>query len=416
MNLLLTLLLVVAVYIGSVPLFMAAALFIILRLLMQRWVRGASAHLRIERHLDQHVFFGERTTVRLDVRSDSALPLPWLLLREHVPTGMATPSVVAHALSLPARSTATVSYELTARRRGRHLIGPLQISVGDVFGLARRELQAPAQSALIVFPRLLPLPELEMQTLALVGDVRARRRIIGDPARMHGVRDYTPGDPLHDIHWRATAATGSLQVKQCEPSTSMRTLIVLDLSWVTHVHRESIAMAELAISAAATFAARLVARRQEVGLATIGCALPDEARQQDDAPDSRRAAHAASDAPHATQLTPAALAPGRGRAHLLQLLEILALVEPDTGDRPPAQTLLHQALSLPWGSTVLIVTATVQEEFFLTAHRLREAGLLVMAICVDRQPDQESLAARARSLGVHLHFLSREAQREAAIW
>lgn len=408
MNLLLVLVFVVAVYLGNVLLFLAAASFFILRVLMRLWVRRAAADLHVERRLDRHVFFGERATVHLDVGSGSALPLPWLHVREHVPLSLAAPSVISHALTLRPRERVTISYELIGRQRGLHQIGPLQLSAGDVFGLARRELEVQSRSDLIVFPRLLQAHELDLHSLALFGDVRSRRRIIGDPARMRGVREYAPGDPLHDIHWRATAATGALQVKHYEPTTSLRTMIFLDLAHAPYERPGTTALAELAISAAATVAVRLVEQRQEVGLATTGCvSLGRAEREQSATPaaDGERA-------PGSRRTVPTPLAPARGRAHLLHLLEILACLEPGAAQRLD-DLLMRHALGLPWGSTLLIVTAQVQEQVFVCMHRMREAGLLVVVLCVGEHPDRAALAARARALGARLEFLSPAMRREA---
>jgi hypothetical protein len=87
----------------------------------------------------------------------------------------------------------------------------------------------------------------------------------------------------------------------------------------------------------------------------------------------------------------------------MRLLELLARVElQERGD--PLVTLLNRhSVSLPWGSTAVVITGTPSDQLFMTLHRLREAGALVVLFLVARRPDQAALEARARALGIHLH-------------
>ena len=45
------------------------------------------------------------------------------------------------------------------------------------------------------------------------GEQVTNRRIVEDPLRLAGVRDYRPGDSVRHIHWKSTARQGRLQTK-----------------------------------------------------------------------------------------------------------------------------------------------------------------------------------------------------------
>ena len=55
-------------------------------------------------------------------------------------------------------------------------------------------------------------------------------RLFEDREHFAGVRDYEPGDPMHHVHWRASAHTGRLQTKRFEPTRSAEVLFAMDLS------------------------------------------------------------------------------------------------------------------------------------------------------------------------------------------
>ena len=81
---------------------------------------------------------------------------------------------------------------------------------------------------IFVYPAILKPDELPDTALKWQGDVTVKRWILPDPLLVTGIRAYRSGDPQKDVHWRATARTGSLQVKQRDYTVSPRALLVLN--------------------------------------------------------------------------------------------------------------------------------------------------------------------------------------------
>jgi uncharacterized protein (DUF58 family) len=414
MKVLIALLLLAAAALSSALLFFVAALLILLMAGIALWMHTAGAALRVARHCETRAFFGDPVAVRIHVLNGSGLPIPWLRLTEHRPGALILPSVYSEVLSLAPGERAELCYTMAATRRGLHAIGPLLLTLGDPFGLSPRELLLPGRRYLLVYPRLLPLRELALPTRALLGDLPARRRLLGDPARVAGVRDYLQGDPLHDIHWRATASVGRLQVKQYQPSTTVQTLIVLDQQPASYAPRETLTACDLAVSVAATIADHLIRQRQEVGLATNGrlALLPPDAEAPDEmlrlqaellrAP---AAQDAAADAPAALPVTPAPIVPAAGHAQLMRLFEVLARLEPN--DRGEAAASLLRGVSAPFGSTVVVIMGAHTEtgEVLSALRRLKERGLLVELLLIERGGDQLTARAQAQALSIPLRVL-----------
>jgi uncharacterized protein (DUF58 family) len=228
------------------------------------------------------------------------------------------------------------------------------------------------------------------------------------------VRGYRAGDPPHDIHWRASAATGTLQVKQYQPATTVQTVIVLDLLRPAYSAADPLAATEFAISVAATVASRAIEARQEVGLVTNGRLplLPERSLEAEPADRVLLEGHAFVEAAPgdeelgaASAATPAPIGPAKGAAHLLRILELLARVTPQEQGEPLLGLSLRHGLALPWGSTLVVVTGSLADALLVTLHRLREAGLLVALFLVAQRADGPRLAAQARALGIELHLV-----------
>jgi len=403
-------LLILAAYYRSGPLFFAVGVALLLLIGAHLWLRTVCGRLQADRVLEARVFFGETTAIRLTFSNGSTLPIPWLEIHESMPAALALPNVLSRVSRLPPRQHTTITYTLNGRRRGFHMVGPLTATVGDVFGLVRRELRFARRQHLLVYPRILPTEELELPALAMFGTVRSRRQLLGDPSRLAGTRQYTPGDPMHDIHWPATANTGTLQVKQYQPATTHQSLIFLDLRRDGYDAVEVLGAAEFAISVAATLAARLIEQRQEVGLATNGLVpLPPE---EEDAvisptemtsPIPRLTAHGMDgESDKSGSASAAPIGPARGRVQLMRVLELLARVELSEHGRPLTSLLGERGVALPWGSTAIVVAGTTSDELFLTLHKLRQVGLLVVLFLIEPTGDVAVVEGRARAVGVTL--------------
>ena len=143
-------------------------------------------------------------------------------------------------LSLPARPLAR-SICGDRSSAGIYQLGPVTVTAGDYFGLHQVQRSFALFHQLIVYPRVYPLQELGLNPTSPIGPLPPPQRIYPDPSRFAGVRGYQPGDPRRAIHWKATARTGQLQVKQFDHTITADTLLALNLdareysvdSWLT---------------------------------------------------------------------------------------------------------------------------------------------------------------------------------------
>ena len=105
-----------------------------------------------------------------------------------------------------------------------------------------------------------------MRNERLLGPLTARRRLVTDPMRRAGVRDYHPDDPFRTINWKATARTGSLKVNVNDPVISTVMMVVLNLDTFTH-YWEGLAVeqSERAIEIAASIARWGIEQQISVG-------------------------------------------------------------------------------------------------------------------------------------------------------
>jgi uncharacterized protein (DUF58 family) len=158
------------------------------------------------------------------------------------------------------------TYRFTPARRGRHLLEELEIVTRAPFGLFEKSRPVDAPGELIVFPRQVPPPEVEIDRLARQGEDASGR--IGVGQEVHGLRDHRPGEDVRAIHWRTSARMGRLIGIDREQERRRRICVVLDQRGLAG------GILERAIEHAAALFERELDQGADVGLSVSGQALP----------------------------------------------------------------------------------------------------------------------------------------------
>ncbi len=124
---------------------------------------------------------------------------------------------------------------------------------------------------------------LHPQTIARISglDVRAQQVVEGFISGMHRSpffghsvefvqhREYTAGDDIRHLDWKAWSKTDKFFIKQYEAETNLRCQIVLDVSESMHYGRGPLNKYEYACTAAASLAYLLIRQQDSVGLVTF---------------------------------------------------------------------------------------------------------------------------------------------------
>ncbi len=123
---------------------------------------------------------------------------------------------------------AVYHYELPTARRGRFQVGPLTLERVDPLGLGRSRLTTGDTTTLWVHPKTYPVRAL------VAGHPRHHHEGRTSDDSLHGsldlrdVREYVIGDEVRHLHWKATARTGRLMVRDYVDPNQPRFTALLD--------------------------------------------------------------------------------------------------------------------------------------------------------------------------------------------
>jgi uncharacterized protein (DUF58 family) len=135
------------------------------------------------------------------------------------------------------------------------------------FGLCSIERYIPLISEVIVYPEFYEAPGFAITYKGVKAEfANTTSSLPGTGGDFFQIREYQPGDNLKHIHWRATARTGKLMVKQLEKFTLSNFSIILDNSTGLILGLGEESNFEYAIKTAATIANRALSARYHVKL------------------------------------------------------------------------------------------------------------------------------------------------------
>jgi uncharacterized protein (DUF58 family) len=120
------------------------------------------------------------------------------------------PNAERHEAVVRTLSGNTATYDIDFDARGEWTIGPATVIVRDVFGLFERVHEIEGSDTVLVYPRVRRLTPAAYRQLFAVADGRGGT----ERSAFDALREYRPGDPLRDIHWRTSAKRDELIVTE----------------------------------------------------------------------------------------------------------------------------------------------------------------------------------------------------------
>ncbi len=193
---------------------------------------------------------------------------------------------------------AMLRYSFTPRSRGDHATGKLYLRYRGAIGLVERWACADLDQTVRIYPAIRPIEE---QSLFLARTRQAELQLRKQRQRGHGrefesLRDYLEGDDLRDVCWKASARRGSLVSKQHQTERSQPVWLLIDAGRLLQARVGEYTKLDYATTTALAMSQLALVSGDRVGLLAYG------------------------------RETQQVLAPARGRTHLRQMMESLALV------------------------------------------------------------------------------------------
>jgi uncharacterized protein (DUF58 family) len=356
-----------SVLLRSAPLFLLTLFLALIAGAALLWLRLCLVGVSYRRQFERtRLFHGDEVALDIEIVNAKPLPLAWLHAEDELPKALhIEPARLSHShrpgrqrlvnlISLRWYERVTRHYRVCAVQRGAWAFGPARLLSGDMFGFDVREETLETVDTLLVYPRIVPLTALGLPSDRPFGEFRAMRQLAEDPLRLNGARDYVSGDSMRHVHWKATARRNALQTKTFDASANRPLALFLNIN--THEHAwegYDPDLQEYAITATASLARWAWDQGQAVGLFANAVTQPGARIVR--------------------------IRPAGHRNQLALIFEALARVIP-FGRWPLEETLRYEGLHLPYGTTIVVVTALLTEPLRRTLLYLHDRSFALALV------------------------------------
>ncbi len=246
-----------------------------------------------------------------------------------------------------------VNMEAQLTQRGEYDLGPLVIRASDPFNLFPRDIEYEGVDKVLVYPRVLPMPDLAASRVLLADGSSRRQRMNVLSTDVATVRQYADGDPIGRIHWLTTARTGELMVKQFDQGSAGEMWVIFDQHTDAQAGSGKDSTDEYGATIAASVVDKYTRSFTEVGYIAYGSnsllANPD---------------HTAS--------------------HRENIMRHIAASQP-SGEVPIIDVLATVDRELFVSSTIVVITAATDGEWIDALGTLQRRGVQVICIVLDRE-------------------------------
>ena len=369
-------LILVGIFAGQGLVIGLAIMGLLVTLISWLWNRLSLEDVVFERNIEQtRVFRGEETKLTVSLLNRKPIPIGRLDLEDEFPeeielvggdvsTGSNPKSMILrHHASLSWYERIRWTYTIRCNTRGFYRFGPARMESGDPFGFYESERAYTQSDYLLVYPRVISLPELGLPPRRPLGETRGGIAIYQDPSRPWGIREYQTGDPMKIVDWKATARMRQLHVRVFEPSSTFTVILIVavetsERSWEGY----SPTNLERIITAAASIASYAAEQHYSIGLFSNGVPILTD--------------------------RPMKLEAASTPEQLTIILEALATVRP-LPIGAMANQLAPNLRQFPVGSTLVLIAAILSDDLVESIHNLRRQGYRLVVVFVgDSDPPE----------------------------
>ncbi len=340
----------------------------------------APQSISVERSWNNVPELDSETEVELAVEQQSGVTLECRLI-DDLPEALVVMPDTYSLRAYPGVRT-RLRYRIEPRERGDAHAGALFLRYASPLGLVERWAEAPLDQTVRVYPALRQGVEQEI-FLARGRQIdlqlrQVRQRGLGRD--FESLREYLPGDDLRDVCWTATARRGQLITRLYQTERSQAVWIVLDggrlmqgrtTPVASNAHRIAHSKLDHACSTAVALAQLALFSGDRVGLLVYGQSVQQR------------------------------VLPGRGAAHLRQIIEALSQVHAESNEADHLRATAVLSRFQPRRALILWITdlaeTAMRPEVVDGALQLLHRHVLLFVAMA--QPDVEAIAnARPRNI------------------
>ena len=218
--------------------------------------------LSVEANGPAHIYCNETGTLDFKITNNKVWA-PSFSIRILLPSdGRCSLEQPPYFFFIPTGVTLEKSALFSGNKRGPLQITSCRLATSFPFGFYYKTKTIPLNMDMVIFPALHPvqLPPKNESRQEGEGTLQTRGE------ELYAVREFRPGDTLSSVHWKSSAKTGNLRVKEFQSTNEQSYTIFLNVK--EPGSNKTVEVLEERVSKAASLIYHLIERGNEVSLKT----------------------------------------------------------------------------------------------------------------------------------------------------
>lgn len=199
---------------------MMFSLFILSGLLSSNTLRKISVKRLAARHLSAK----ETATVQMELRNAKKWMSSYSLrIMDYMENGDLVGA--GYHFHIAPRSRDIISYKVKFPRRGIYKLSGIKVATRFPFGFFERAILIKQSQEILVYPQIIDVrPILEAANVDL-GEYETGKK--GHGHSLYGLREYTPTDSARYIHWKVSARSSKIMLREFEKEEKKKVTLLL---------------------------------------------------------------------------------------------------------------------------------------------------------------------------------------------
>jgi len=218
------------------------------------------------RRLPNKLSLGDYNEVVITIQNRTKLIWSFMVIDE-LPYQLQERNFSLNATLLP-KKVVDLSYTIHPLQRGNYYFGDILLFTGTVLNFVKRRVRIPAQDVVPVYPSIIQMKKLEILSLPkamLQYGVKKVRRI-GHSYEFEQIKNYSLGDDVRNINWKASAKANGLRVNQFEEERSQQIYCVIDRSRIMKMPFNGLSLLDYAVNASLVISNTALNKKDRAGL------------------------------------------------------------------------------------------------------------------------------------------------------
>ncbi|MDP2387227.1 MAG: DUF58 domain-containing protein [Bacteroidota bacterium] len=221
------------------------------------------------RHTNNKLSNGDENPVQLYLENNYLFPVSVTLIDE-IPVQFQVRNFQMKG-SLKSAEIKRFDYIIKPFERGEYHFGHINVLVKSPLGLIERRYKLGEKSMLPVYPSFIQMRKYELLAISnrLIHAGIKKIRKIGNTTEFDHIKDYTQGDDIRTINWKAVARKGKLMVNRYQDEKAQPVYSIIDMGRAMKMPFEQLALLDYAINSSLVISNIAYQKHDKPGLITF---------------------------------------------------------------------------------------------------------------------------------------------------